>query len=417
MLRFVKNESRPAIKKSSQHVVLFVMKRIFIVAIVFVIGLLLVSCSDEKSKKKEKKEVAKVSTAITALPEVVTPPKNNPASEAKEELGRLLFYDPILSGDKDVACVTCHHPSNGYAEFLDISIGPNAKGLASQRRFNSPNDIPFVKRNAQTILNSAFNGIDTYSRYDAENAPMFWDDRVKSLEKQALEPIKAFEEMRGHGYEDTEILDVVVERLRQIPEYQELFELAFGDANSITIENLGKAIAAFERTLITNNTRFDQYMRGDNDAILISEKEGFELFKEVGCANCHNGPMLSDYKIHVLGTPENSKLPIPDGGVKDSFGFRTPSLRNLRFTAPYMHNGSLKTLKRVLEFYEDISNGKERNPHVSKEEYDPFVRELELSVKEMSLIISFLNTLNDDNFDKEIPEKVPSGLPVGGNIQ
>ena len=374
-----------------------------------------VGCSDSKTKKIPVKEVKKISTAISALPARIMDPQDNVNSLEKRELGRLLFFDPILSGNKDVACVTCHHPNTGYAEFLDISIGTNAKGLGSKRKFNTPNDIPFVKRNAQTIINTAFNGINTYNKYDPKDAPMFWDNRVKSLELQALEPIKAFEEMRGHGFDETEILDEIVSRLNQIPEYQQMFKTAFGD-DAISIENLGKAIATFERSLVTNNSRFDQYMRGDNDAILISEKEGFELFKKVGCVNCHNGPMFSDYKVHVLGVPQNNKLEIPDAGVKDSFGFRTASLRNLRYTAPYMHNGSLKTLKRVLEFYEDISNGKSRNPLVLKEQFDPFVRELELSVKDMSLIISFLNTLNDDDFDKTIPQKVPSGLAVGGNI-
>ena len=374
-----------------------------------------VGCSDSKTKKIPVKEVKKISTAISALPTKVKDPHDNVNSPEKRELGRMLFFDPILSGNKDVACATCHHPNTGYAEFLDISIGANAKGLGSKRKFNTPNDIPFVKRNAQTVINTAFNGINTYNKYDPEDAPMFWDDRVKSLELQALEPIKTFEEMRGHGFDETEILDVVVNRLNQIPEYQQMFKTAFGD-DRISIENLGKAIATFERSLVTNNSRFDLYMRGDIDAILISEKEGFELFKKVGCVNCHNGPMFSDYKIHVLGVPQNNKLEIPDAGVKDSFGFRTASLRNLRYTAPYMHNGSLRTLKRVLEFYEDISNGKSRNPLVPKEQFDPFVRELEFGVKEMSLIISFLNTLNDDDFDKTIPQKVPSGLAVGGNI-
>ena len=158
-------------------------------------------------------------------------------------------------------------------------------------------------------------------------------------------------------------------------------------------------------------------MAGDIDAMSQSEKEGFKLFKSVGCINCHNGPMFSDYEMHVLGVPHNSKLQEPDSGFEESFAFRTATLRNLRFTAPYMHNGVFQNLKQVLEFYEDISFGKTRNPSVTKEMFDPFVRELELSVKDMSLIISFLNTLNDDSFDKEIPERVPSGLPVGGNIQ
>ncbi len=375
------------------------------------------NCEDGTKEQKKTLEKPSASKRISALPEIVKTPLNNPASEAKETLGKLLFFDPILSGNKDVACATCHHPKNGYTEFLDISIGPNSKGLGSKRKFNVPNDIPFVKRNAQTIINAAFNGINENNRYNPETATMFWDKRIKSLENQALEPIKAFEEMRGHGITEIEILQNVIDRLNDIPEYQKLFEQAFGEKDAVTVENLGKAIATFERTIISNDSRFDQYKRGKRDAITISEKEGMELFKSVGCINCHNGPMFSDYKLHVMGAPENNKLEIPDAGVADTFAFRTPSLRNLRFTAPYMHNGSFQNLRRVLEFYEDISNGKIRNKNISPKRYDPFVRELELSVKEMSLIISFLNTLNDDSFDKEIPESVPSGLQVGGDIQ
>lgn len=392
-------------------------KGIFFKLLHLFIPIILGGCGDSSSSKTAMSDSPRVSIAITALPETVKAPLNNLPSEEKELLGKLLFFDPILSGGKDVACATCHHPQNGYAEFRDLSIGPNAQGLGSKRKFKKQNDIPFVKRNSQTVINVAFNGINTHKQYNPEEAPMFWDDRVQSLENQALEPIKAFEEMRGHGFAENEILEIVIERLKEIPEYQELFELVFQGKDVITIENLGKAIASFERTLVTNNSRFDRYMRGEQNAILLSEKDGFELFKSVGCVNCHNGPMFSDYKPHVLGVPQNRKLLAPDAGIQDSFQFRTPSLRNLRFTAPYMHNGSLSTLKRVLEFYEDISNGKERNPLVSKEQFDPFVRELNLSVKEMSLIISFLNTLNDDTFSKDIPESVPSGLPVGGNIQ
>ncbi|MEX0291226.1 MAG: cytochrome-c peroxidase [Flavobacteriaceae bacterium] len=382
----------------------------------FLFPALYTSCGDPASKEKADSK-PKVITRITSLPQKVIAPKDNPSTPEKELLGKLLFFDPILSGDKDIACATCHHPSNGYAEFLDISMGTNAKGLGSKRKFNRGNDIPFVKRNAQTVLNTAFNGIDANRRYDPELAPMFWDERTKSLELQAFEPIKALEEMRGRNFEEDEILNIVVERLKQIPEYKRLFEAAFEEEDAVTVENLGKAIASFERTLVTTNSRFDQYMRGNKDALLTSEKEGLALFKKVGCINCHNGPMFSDYKIHVLGVQENSKLNSPDLGTKDSFGFRTPSLRNLRFTAPYMHNGSLKTLRRVLEFYEDISDGKSRNPNVSPDKFDPFIKELQLSVQDMSLIISFLNTLNEEDFDKDIPKAVPSGLEVGGAIQ
>lgn len=358
----------------------------------------------------------KIDTLVSALPLTVSAPRDNPITQAKIELGRLLFYDPILSGEKDVACATCHHPNNGYAEFRDISIGVNGKGLGSQRVFKQPNDIPFVKRNSQTILNTAFNGIDPNNKYDPTNAPMFWDIRTKSLELQALEPIKALEEMKGHHFSQKGILEEIITRLNTIPAYQTLFKDAFGDTATINPVNLGKAIATFERTLISNNSRFDQYMRGDKDAISLSEKDGFALFKKVGCINCHNGPMFSDFKIHIIGVPSNDKLTETDKGFGEQFGFRTPSLRNLRFTAPYMHNGSLQDLLSVMEFYEDVSVGKIRNPDIPKRNIDPLIRKLRLKVKDMRPIISFLNSLNDEAFDQKIPETVPSGLKVGGDI-
>ncbi|WP_298501852.1 cytochrome-c peroxidase [uncultured Maribacter sp.] len=377
----------------------------------------ILACRDKVSEKTVTLKKNKDTLVFGALPRKVKSPKYNLSSKEKVDLGRLLFFDPILSGDKDVACATCHHPSTGYSEFLDISIGVNGTGFGSKRRFNTPNDIPFVKRNAHTIINTAFNGLEKEKDYNPESAPMFWDVRANSLEEQALMPIKTFEEMRGHNFSEEEILLKVVERLKNIPEYVALFDKAFKEENSLNIENIGKAISSFERTIVANNSRFDQYMRGDEDAIMLSEKEGFALFKKVGCANCHNGPMFSDYKIHVLGVPENKKLNELDLGTEESFGFRTASLRNLRFSAPYMHNGTFVSLQKVLEFYEDIANNKITNPNVSLTSRDPFVDQLDLSVKEMSLIISFLNTLNDEYFPKDIPETVPSGLSVSGNIK
>ena len=127
--------------------------------------------------------------------------------------------------------------------------------------------------------------------------------------------------------------------------------------------------------------------------------------------------MFSDYKIHTLSVPENDKLTKIDDGFEQQFGFRTPTLRNLRFTAPYMHNGTLPNLKMILEFYEDLSFNKSRNTEVAINTVDTLAKNLTLKVKDMSSIISFLNTLNDENFDKTTPESVPSGLKVGGNIQ
>ncbi|GAA5220078.1 cytochrome c peroxidase [Membranihabitans marinus] len=353
-----------------------------------------------------------------ALPNKVVHPEDNPFTPEKLKLGKLLFYDPILSGNKDVACATCHHPSTGYAEFLDLSIGVNGRGLGHSRRFRQPNTIPLVKRNAPTILNTAFNGIEIGVKYQPSSAPMFWDMRTEGLEAQVLEPMMAMEEMRGQNFTKSELMVEIVKRLKSIPKYDSLFMVAFPeDKTGITMENVTKSIAVFERSLVTNHSRFDQYMRGDEEAISLSEKEGLELFTKVGCIDCHHGPMLSDFKPHVLGVAENSKLNTVDSGWMSQFAFRTPTLRNLRYTAPYMHNGSIKTLQEVMEFYEDITFKKSINHHVAQGSIDSLAVSGTIRVKDMSRIISFLNTLNDTTFDKTIPKEVPSGLPVGGLIQ
>ncbi len=356
-------------------------------------------------------------TKLAALPTEVPTPADNPSSPQKIALGRLLFFDPILSGHKDVACATCHHPEFGFAESLEISIGVNGRGMGSKRDFVTPvGDIPFVKRNSQTILNAAFNGLTLNGSADAAHAPMFWDLRAKSLENQSLEPIKSFEEMRGHRYATEVALDSVVNRLKKIAEYRRLFQEAFTASDAINSQNLARAIAAYERTLVGGNSRFDQYMRGDRNALSVNEIDGMQVFLKSGCAKCHNGPMLSDYKVHALGVPDNEKLLKSDAGVDNQYKFRTPSLRNLRFTGPYMHSGKLKTLEQVLEFYEDLAGDKIRNPLVGKEHIDPIIETLKVDFKDISLIVEFLNTLNDDQFDKTIPKRVPSGLPVGGNL-
>jgi cytochrome c peroxidase len=355
-------------------------------------------------------------SVLAALPSAVSSPGNNPTTPEKVALGRLLFFDPILSGHKDVACATCHHPEFGYAESLDLSIGVNGRGMGSHRSFREPNDIPLVKRNAQTILNTAFNGLTLKASPRPEQSPMFWDLRVQSLEKQALEPIKAFEEMRGHQYAEAVAVDSVVRRLAAIPEYQTLFNKAFNDNTAITVLRLSQALAAFERTLVGGNTRFDQYMRGDRNALSANEIDGLKAFLKSGCAKCHNGPMLSDFQVHTLGVPANEKLSFEDEGFEKKYAFRTPTLRNLRFTAPYMHSGKLQTLQQVLEFYEDLAGDKIRHPKVTKAHIDELVAPLRVDFKDISLIIEFLNTLNDEHFDRSIPARVPSGLRVGGEL-
>jgi cytochrome c peroxidase len=379
----------------------------------------MMACQREKEQnnKTASSPEETIREEVGALPVSYISPADNPASAEKTELGRLLFYDPILSGGKDVACASCHHPEYGYAESQELSIGVNGTGLGEMRRFTHPNAIPFARRNAHSLLNTAFNGIDVEGKYTPEKAPMFWDLRVESLEKQALEPVKNFEEMRGPAYEAEVTLDSIVNRLRHIQGYKGLFTNVFGGSSPITAENIGKALAAFERSLTANNSRFDRYMRGDHTALSSLEKEGLAAFTRSGCAKCHNGPMFSDFKLHVLGVADNKKLKATDAGPDSSYAFRTPTLRNLRYTDPYMHSGTLKTLRRVMEFYEDMASKAPENPHVSRAQLDPLVKKMRLKFKDFQAIEAFLNSLNDDQFDRRVPESVPSGLPVGGNIR
>lgn len=379
---------------------------------------LMVACeTEENSSKKRNKPDIETIADLGALPLTVTHPTANPTSEDKVQLGRFLFYDPILSGNRDVACATCHQPEFNYAEFMETSIGVNGIGNGSKRRFLSPNDIPFVKRNSQSVLNTAFNGLTNHGTYEAETAPMFWDLRARSLEEQALLPIKTLEEMRGHGFSEEGILDEVMRRIRKIPEYSTLFAAAFPDeATPVNQQNLGKALATYERTLIANNSRFDQYMRGDSTALSLSEKDGMNLFLKTGCAKCHSGPMFSDFKLHTLGVPDSKNHAESDKGIHQDYAFRTPSLRNLRYTAPYMHSGSFTTLQQVVQFYEDIAGGKIPNPNINPGQVDTLATGMNVNFRDISRIVEFLNTLNDDSFDKTVPNRVPSGLKVGGNL-
>ena len=353
-----------------------------------------------------------------ALPAIVRAPSGNPTTDARVALGRLLFWDPILSGSKDVACATCHHPDFGYAESRDLSIGVNGIGLGPTRRFAPGNTIPLVKRNSQTILNVAFNGIDNGGGYDPATAPMFWDLRARSLEAQALEPLKALEEMRGRAYPEDKAVATVVGRLNENAEYRRLFAAAFGGTRA-TEDGLAKSLAAFQRTLVANQSPFDRYRRGDANAMTALQVEGMRRFERVGCVNCHNGPMFSDFKSHVLGVPDSPHLETSDQGIDQTYAFRTPSLRNLAYTAPYMHSGIFRDLEAVIDFYDDVTGrgGRERNVNVSREQLDPLVRQLRGVDRDEDALLAFLDALNDPTFDKTIPSRVPSGLAPGGAIK
>lgn len=368
-------------------------------------------------QKNEELIPSAISTTNPTNPEFATFRIDNAnASTETIALGKALFWDPILSGKRDVSCATCHHPDNGYADNLDLSIGINAVGLGRNRHFLSPNTFAFVKRNAQTILNTAFNGMDANGNVNPATAPMFWDSRVRILETQSIEPIKTLEEMRGNAYSEAVAIDSVVARLKRIPQYQQLFQSAFGNAQSITAANMGIAIASFERTLVANNSRVDRYKAGERSALTAQEINGMNAFQTVGCASCHSGNMFSDFQLHVLSVPDNTKNAQSDAGANNTYAFRTPSLRNLRVTAPYMHSGVFQTLNDVVGFYNRIAGGNSQNRNVTGRQIDPRIRNLRIG-NNQAAIVAFINALSDDNFDKTVPTSVPSRLSVGGNIR
>ena len=351
---------------------------------------------------------------FAALPLTIPSPPDNPSSPAKVALGRLLFWDPILSGAQDVACATCHHPAHGYSDGRDLPAGTGGR---------------LVKRNSQTILNVAFNGIDAQGRVDPAHAPMFWDSRAQGLEAQALIPIDALDEMRGERAEDGSGVAAAVARVARVREYRQLFSRAFGGADAINGANLSRAIAAYERSLVAPDTPFDRYMRGDAAAMSEIERRGMAAFEGHGCTLCHNGPMFSDYKLHVLGVSDNSKLGVYDLGAEHRYAFRTPSLRNLAFTAPYMHSGMIADLGSAVGFYKSVGGAagllmhfdKPRllNGHlvlgspVGREALDPLLRQVTVN-SELDDIVAFLGALNG-SFDRSIPARVPSGLRPGGH--
>ena len=366
-----------------------------------------------------------------------TSPDNNNIPNGNDnaelgELGRLLFYDPILSGGQDVACATCHHPEFGYADGRALSIGIEGRGLGPDRAHTTTAQNGFVRRNSPTIVNTAFNGMDENGNYDPATAPMFWDNRLVSLETQALGPIEDFAEMRGHAFGEGEGVEGVIVRLQNNAEYQTLFTGAFGSANSINSQNIGIAIAAFERMITATDSPFDRFQAGDQNAMSQQQIAGMNTFNQVGCDNCHSGPMFSDYQLHTLGVPDNNLLDNPDSGADGSFNFRTSTLRNLSSTGPYFHNGVGGNLQETIRFYTTARNfarnngngggnggggGLNINQNVQPNDIDNDIRNLNnLNNNDIQEIIAFLEALNDDNFDRRIPDSVPSGLQVGGDI-
>jgi cytochrome c peroxidase len=285
--------------------------------------------------------------------------KDNPQTPAKVELGKALFFDPRISGNGSVSCASCHNPALGWSDGLKTGVGINGNVLG---------------RATPTILNVAY------------NTQFMWDGRKKSLEDQALGPMKTPEEMRTD-------FGAAVQMLSSIDGYAAMFNKAF-PGEAIGEETIAKAIAAFERTVVSSHSRFDRWLAGDRKAITAQEYRGYQVFNDPArgnCAACHGGSNFTDNGYHNIG------LKTVDGKADEGRfkiralasmkgAFKTPTLRDVAQTAPYFHDGSAATLMDVVEHYD---RGGDDKSNLSKD-----IRPLNLTREEKSDLVSFLKSLD-----------------------
>jgi parallel beta-helix repeat protein len=332
-----------------------------------------------------------------AFPTEIVQPADNPTTPEKVELGKLLFFDPILSDDNTLSCAHCHHPHLGFSDGLPRSRGRGGKGAGRERTGGIE-----LTRGAPSLWNTVY-----YHR-------QFWDGRAAHLEEQARMVITTPEEVNADPAE-------LVRELKAIPEYRALFDKAFGgkDGEAITFKNITYAIAAFQRTLVSFNSRFDRYAAGDGSALSPQEKRGLKLFlsPKTRCNECHGIPVFADRNFKVIGVPDPKDGPAdiakPEAergrGGGPNGAFKIPTLRNIALTAPYMHNGAFETLEEVLDFY---AGGGGRGLGLDVPLQDDKIRKFNLTPQEKADLIAFLLALTDESALPQIPQRVPSGLPV-----
>lgn len=297
-------------------------------------------------------------------------PADNPLTQEGVALGKKLFFDTILSGDETQSCASCHDPKKSFTDQQQFSNGVNDN---------------LGTRNAMPLFNLAWNFDERFA----------WDGKEFSLEKQALEPVTNPIEMHGNW-------ENITKKLQNNLEYKDLFLRAFG-TSIIDSTLITKAIAQFERTLISGNSKFDKYLRGEIN-LTPEEQNGFDVFMDESkgdCFHCHgsdNNPIWSDNKFHNNGLDNvfvDLGLGKITGDPKDNGKFKSPSIRNLAFTAPYMHDGRFATLEEVINHY---SEGLKRSPTI-----DPLMKKVDeggvhLSTQDKSNLKAFLQTLSDYNF-------------------
>ncbi len=334
-----------------------------------------------------------------------TEPTNNRGEASRVELGYMLFYDPILSGDKSTSCASCHHPDHGMADGLKKGVGAGGSGYGSHRAGTGRE----LQRNTPSLFNVAFNPV------------LFWDGRAGSLEEQVVSPLFSEDEMNQPSAAE------LVKRLRAILKYREMFAKAFGfnspqDGREITVPNIARSIAAFERKLNITETAYDHFVKGRDDKLTTEQLRGLVVFFGQGqCAACHTPPHFHDGVLSSVGvpvSPEQGAALDSDPGFgavirrQDGFGmFKTPGLRNVARTAPYMHNGAFKTLEEVVELYND-GGGRGRGLDVYSQ--DVKVVKLDLTEQQKKDLVSFMKSLDDTAPPPVAPASVPSGLTVVG---
>ena len=295
-------------------------------------------------------------TIPLGLPAQRPVPRDNPLTEAKVRLGRRLFFDPLLSGDGSVSCASCHRPDHGFA-----GPQPRAVGAGGRRGL----------RNAPSLLNRAF------------GSTFFWDGRAASLEEQALHPIESPLEMGS-------TVAAAVKRLQAHKDYPAAFRAAFDDG--VSAANLARALASFERVLLAGDSRVDRFRAGRFAALSDGERQGLWLFESRGrCWRCHSGQTFSDEGYHNTGVswgagPADLGRHAVTRREADRGRFKTPSLRGVAHTAPYMHDGSLATLEEVVEHY---NRGGNKNPQL-----DPLMQPLGLSKRDVADLVAFLKALS-----------------------
>lgn len=333
-------------------------------AVCFSLAIAVASGCAARASEAKKTADADVKVPLGLLP--LQWPKDNPYSKAKWELGRTLYFDTRLSADGSLSCASCHSPKLAFADGH-----PNSAGIRGQHG----------NRSAPTVINRGY------------SLAQFWDGRAGTLEEQAKGPMANPIEM-GHTH------DAIVTSLKRLPGYRTMFAAAFGSAD-IDIDTVAKAIATFERTVLSGNSPYDRYQAGNKKAMTPAQIRGFNVFaNKAKCDQCHEGINFTTNAYHNLGV--GADKPDPDVGrfavthdSRDWGAFKTPTLREVANTAPYMHDGSLKALEDVVEYYD---KGGRPNKNL-----DERIKPLHLSAQDKKELVEFLKALSGEGWQQYGP--------------